>query len=125
MRVMNPGSTIHVTISSDPAALAVVRAVAARSAAMADLTLDDIDDVCIAVDEATLQLIGSGADAVRISLDASGGDLVAELRATGIIDSENDSPDAEIGRVILDALVDDLTFGEASVTFVKRSSVGT
>ncbi|MBT8250793.1 MAG: hypothetical protein KJN81_11065 [Acidimicrobiia bacterium] len=117
---MTPGSAIHLTISSDPAALSVVRAVAARSASMADLTLDEIDDVCIAIDEAALQLIGAGADTVRISIDASTGRLTAKLSAVGTIGDAPETPDAEVGRLILSALVDELVFGADSVTFVKR-----
>ncbi len=51
---------------ADAAALAVVRTVAAAAGARASLTLDDLDDLTIATEEAVLALIGFGATEVEV-----------------------------------------------------------
>lgn len=112
--------TIRVTIPSDPAAFGVLRSVAAGLAAVADLSFEAIEDVCLAVDEAALQLIGAGADSVTIAFTVAPDGLGAEVSADPEVSGLGTGDDAAIGRHILAALVDELHLGE-TVRFHKRS----
>ena len=58
---------ISLTVPSEPSALAVIRATAGAIAARASLTLDQIDDVRMAVEEAGVVLLAAG---VPISMTA-------------------------------------------------------
>ena len=117
---MDPDSTIRLTIPGDPAALRILRVVSAGLAAAAELTIDAIEDVCLAVDEAVLQIVGAGADRVRISIEASPAGIHAEVGPDGAPVAAPTSDDAAIGREILAALVDELHLDDGVVRFSKR-----
>ena len=60
--------TVELTVPADPAYLSVLRTVIASLAAQRDFTLDEIDDLRIAVDEAGALLLphaAPGSQAVR------------------------------------------------------------
>lgn len=59
---------ISVTVPARPDFLHVVRSVTASVAARLDLGYDDIEDLRIAVDEASAQLLSDGGDASFLSL---------------------------------------------------------
>ena len=77
--------TVELTVPADPAYVSVLRTVTASLAARRDFTLDEIDDLRIAVDEASallLPLAGPGAQ-----LTAVFGGSARELRVTVSISS--------------------------------------
>jgi serine/threonine-protein kinase RsbW len=72
--------TVELTVPADPAYVSVLRAVTASLAARHDLTLDEIDDLRIAVDEACALLLPHARPASPLS--AGFGEAGDSLRIT-------------------------------------------
>jgi serine/threonine-protein kinase RsbW len=94
-----------------PAAVELVRLarlVASGLAAHAGLSMDDIEDLRIAVDELCALVVQHAGDVADVSLvlDATDGDVVVEVRAPA---GAGDAPFAldELSRHILDAATDE------------------
>lgn len=98
-------------VPADPAYLAVLRTATAGLAARLDLTLDEIEDLRIAVDEASaLLLTGAGAGAELVArFDLDGDSLAVRV----------DGPAASLPEVhsfawaVLEALVGQIEIGQA------------
>jgi serine/threonine-protein kinase RsbW len=121
----NPGSgTIELAIPAQPVLLQLVRMTAGVVAARADLDLDDIEDLRLAVDELCLALIGPTGHGGRLLLRYRWDDDAIEIsctvapgpEATGgeIADGGGPGPQGQAGQrrdelsaQILDALVDE------------------
>ncbi len=71
--------TVELTVPADPAYLSVLRTVIASLAARRDFTLDEIDDLRIAVDEAGALLLPHASPGSQLS--AVFGGEVTSLRA--------------------------------------------
>lgn len=67
-----PLDRVELSVPADPAYLAVLRTATAGLAARADMTLDEIEDLRIAVDEACALVLGDGAAAGDGPLRADG-----------------------------------------------------
>src|SRR3954471_2257430 len=76
--------TVELTVPADPAYLSLLRTVIASLAAGRDFTLDEIDDLRIAVDEAGALLLPHAAPASQLSAVFGGapGSLRAEVSVT-------------------------------------------
>jgi serine/threonine-protein kinase RsbW len=74
------------TVPADPAYVVVLRAATAAAASRVGCTLDQIEDLRLAVDElAALGLAGPGpTDALHLSLEAVESGLVLQLRFGGV-----------------------------------------
>lgn len=72
---------VELEVPADPAYLAVLRTATAGLAARMDLTLDEIEDLRIAVDEACALLLGVGGDAADDPGAGAGPQTRAPLRA--------------------------------------------
>ena len=59
--------TVHLRVPADPAYLAVIRTATAGLAARLDLTLDEIEDLRIAVDEACAMLLPHALDGASLT----------------------------------------------------------
>ncbi len=68
---------------ADAGALSVVRTVAAAAGARASLTLDDLDDLTIATEEAVLALIGFGAAQVEVRAEIGPGRVAMAVSSEG------------------------------------------
>jgi serine/threonine-protein kinase RsbW len=118
------GDVVELEVPADPAFVAVVRTATAGLAARLDLTLDRIEDLRIAVDEACTLLVphGVGTDpddtiGCRFTLDA--GSLTVDVAGPDVVLPE---PSAYAWSV-LSALVDSLEHGhdEATATGPRRT----
>ena len=117
---------VRLTIPSVPAALPLARVVATAVAAQADLTIDDISDLTIAVEEAAIALISHGATTLDFRF--------TQRRALVEVDAGSDGsrdgwPSAEftngLGWRILSGLAADVAVPAGDrprLTFSKRSA---
>jgi serine/threonine-protein kinase RsbW len=80
-----PVDRVELRVPADPAYLAVLRTASAGLAARMDFTLDEIEDLRIAVDEACALLLGGADDRGRTG-DAGNG--AGELRAVFDVDAD-------------------------------------
>jgi serine/threonine-protein kinase RsbW len=132
MAIMNApvDSEVVVTVPSQAAYVHVLRSVAASVAARLDLPVDDIDDLRMAIDEASSQLLMLGPDA---------GALMLRLRAVdrgveAVVSVERTAPAGwpppafhdSLAWNVLSGLSDELSFelpgGAPAIRVVKRSS---
>jgi len=104
----DPAGPVELTVPAEPAYLSLLRAVIASLAAGRDFTLDEIDDLRIAVDEAGALLLPHAAPASQLS--AVFGGSASSLRAEVSVSVPPGSP-AEPDRssfawLVLAALTD-------------------
>lgn len=117
---------ITASVPAAPEHVVVLRTVAASVAAQLGFSLDEIDDLRLAVDEAAAHLLsaGGGRTTLSLRLTASGTTLAARLvvDGTGVAWGSDDGP--TLSWQILSALVEDLAEGVddagSFVTFAKR-----
>jgi serine/threonine-protein kinase RsbW len=110
--------TIELRVPADQAFASTVRLIAASLAADAEFTLDDLDDIRLAVNEVfTCAVAGAGTrlETVIVRFDAGGSDLVVHI----IVDNAPIQLDDLAGSIIRSA-VDDVHIDERQVTLVKR-----
>lgn len=101
--------TVTVTFAADTRNVGLARTVAAAMAARADLPLDQLEDVRLAVDEAVSQVIldaPAGAD-VECSFVAQGTEL--DIRVSSASMSGRPPAHDTFSWTVLTALVDDVT----------------
>lgn len=114
-------NSVRVTVPGEPDALVVIRAVASGLAARADLSFQDIEEICIAVNEAALLSIGAGIGEVALTFEVSSNGLVCRTSFPPDYLLDPGSMDTEIGLAILEAMVDELTWRGPVLSFVKRN----
>ncbi len=117
---------ITLTVPADPAMTRVARLTASSLAAMAQMTLDDIDDIKILVSEVVTTLVEHG-NRGPITLTFNIGD--DELRFSGqreANDLDRDHPDIVMTDTVLAAVSDDhaidLAGGSLTIAASKRAS---
>lgn len=114
------GNVVRVTVPGEPDALVVIRAVASGLAARAHLSYQDIEEICIAVNEVALLSIGAGTGEVVLTFEVEPHRL--ECRTLFPSDQlDLGSMDTEVGLAILEAMVDELTWQGPVLSFVKRN----
>ena len=116
--------TVHLRVPADPAYLAVIRTATAGLAARLDLTLDEIEDLRIAVDEACALLLGHqnhpGED-LHTSFTLSPQTLVVNLQGPARTLPERSS----FAWSVLEALVGRVDTGaSASGSWIKLTHLG-
>ncbi len=74
---------VRLSVPAEAGSLAVVRTVAAAAGARAALTLDDLDDLTIATEEAVLALIGFGASQVEVRADIGDARVAVSVSSEG------------------------------------------
>lgn len=132
MAIMNipVDSDVVVTVPSQAAFVHVLRSVAASVAARTDLPVDDIDDLRMAIDEASSQLLllGSSPATLTLRLRAIDGGVEAVVSVDGSAPADW-PPSAfhdSLAWNVLSALSDELSFelpdGAPAIRVVKRSS---
>ncbi|HEX9696114.1 MAG TPA: ATP-binding protein [Actinomycetota bacterium] len=115
------------TVPARPEYVHIARSVAAGVAAKAAMTLDDIEDIRLAVDEACTHLLAhSAADVLRVELLQSGESFEIVAHVDSMIDDGDERGDGSISWRILEALADSVLLersGEsASIRLSKRIS---
>ncbi|MGX7679336.1 anti-sigma factor [Jatrophihabitans sp. DSM 45814] len=120
------GAEVELALPADPAYVSVLRTVTASLAARRDFTLEEIDDLRIAVDEASALLLPSAT--ARSRLNASFGGHHDSLTVTVSLSETTAAEGKEIDEssfawMVLAALADDvgtdLVNGRLSVTLSK------
>ena len=103
---------VELRVPADPAYLTVVRTASAGLAARLDLTLDEIEDLRIAVDEACTLLLGSapGEDDLVATFRLGEGTLEVEVRGPARELPERSS----FAWAVLEALVGEVFTGTSS-----------
>lgn len=105
----------------------IARSVAAGLAAKAAMTLDDIEDIRLAVDEACTHLLAhSRAELLRLELARSGSEFEIVASIDSVIDDGNGHGDGSVSWRILEALADSVLLeqdaGSAAIRLSKRIS---
>lgn len=98
--------TISLSIPGDPGHLAVMRATVASVAARTHLTLDQVDDVRLAVEEAAYMLLRGNPPVIELSVDPTVQPLQIVIRAE-VASPVQIQPDS-FGWTILCAMTEDL-----------------
>jgi serine/threonine-protein kinase RsbW len=123
-------SDVVVTVPSQAAFVHVLRSVAASVAARIDLPVDDIDDLRMAIDEASSQLLMLGPSAVTLTLRLRSidGGVEAVVSVDGSAPAGWPPPTLHdsLAWNVLSGLSDELSFelpdGTPAIRVVKRSS---
>lgn len=100
--------TVTLTLPADTSNVSLARTMAAAMAARADLTVDHLEDVRLAVDEAVSQLIHDSTDdrvAIAFTLLADGLAIEVSARTGATAPPATDT----FGWTVLTALVDEAT----------------
>jgi serine/threonine-protein kinase RsbW len=117
---------VELTVPADPAYVSVLRTVTAALAARRDFTIEEIDDLRIAVDEASALLLPRATSTSQLSASFAGAS--DSLRITVTISAATPGPEDDIDPtafawMVLAALTDDvstrLSDGTLSVTLSK------
>jgi serine/threonine-protein kinase RsbW len=101
---------VDLTIPADPAMVSVLRSVTATLAARRDFTIEEIDDLRIAVDEACALLLPHRADGARLEarFHGSADTVVIEVRIKPTSDSKG-IDQSGFAWLVLSSLADEVT----------------
>jgi serine/threonine-protein kinase RsbW len=119
---------VELTVPADPAYIAMLRTVTASLAARRDFTLDEIDDLRIAVDEACALLLphAQPASSLLAVFGGTGDELQALVSiepASGFADSGSVLDETSFAWMVLIALTDSVTSaaagGRLGLSFTK------
>lgn len=119
---------VRLTIPAVPAALPIARIVATAVGAQANLTIDDIDDLTIAVEEALIALLDHGAESLHIAYSADPERVAVDASSDGRSESWPPSTVTEgLGWKVLTGLTDEVEAstidGVPHLVFTKLSSI--
>lgn len=113
-----PPEPVRLDIPAGPRHVVVARVVAASMAADAGWSVDDIDDVRLALDELLGVLVDAGENGARVRVE-----MVVEgdaLHVHGTLDGASSAASAdELSRRIIDAVADDYELGPDSFRLTK------
>jgi serine/threonine-protein kinase RsbW len=114
-RRLNATDTVELTVPADPAYLSVLRTVIASLAARRDFTLDEIDDLRIAVDEAGALLLPHAGPGSRVSavFGGSADSLHAEVAVTVVPGKTGHLDRSSFAWLVLTALTDSVALDES------------
>lgn len=112
---------VRVTAPGEADALVAIRAVASGLAARAELSFQDIEDLCLAVNELALLSIGAGTGEIVLTFEVGDDALGCRTSFPPDFELDHDSMDTEVAMAILRAMVDDLTWEGSVLSFVKRN----
>jgi serine/threonine-protein kinase RsbW len=103
--------TVSLTVPANPAYVSVLRTVTASLAARRDFTIEEIDDLRIAVDEASALLLphtGAG-DSLSASFGGEANTLTIEVSVPLSGDDESKPDETSFAWMVLAALADTVT----------------
>ncbi len=118
---LDPAAAVDVAVPLDSAYAATLRVLVTSLAADAGFSIDEIDDVKLAVSEVFNLLLdansdGSGRAAVQLTCGADA--LTVTMRSGQAGTPIELDP---LAKTILDSVVDDYSVSDAGITLVKRS----
>lgn len=109
------------TLPARPEYVTIARSVAAGIAAKASMTLDDIEDVRLAVDEACAHLLSStSSERMTLEVARTEGQLQIATGVDGAIDAAPSGDDGAIAWRILEALADSVLLERDGTSAVIR-----
>ena len=101
--------TVELTVPADPAYISVLRTVTASLAARRDFTIDEIDDLRIAVDEACALLLPHATDGATLAA-SFGGTETSLMVEVSVPSKDGSKPDrTSFAWMVLAALADTVT----------------
>jgi serine/threonine-protein kinase RsbW len=110
----NATGTVELTVPADPAYLSVLRTVIASLAAQRDFTLDEIDDLRIAVDEAGALLLPHAGPDSRLSAVFGGSATALRVEVAVTVPPGDAAPDrSSFAWLVLTALTDSVVLDES------------
>lgn len=117
---------VSISIPSSADHVSLLRALVGFYAAREDFTLDEVDDLRMAVEEAAVQLLRrTKEDQLHLFVSTRSGELQAEL-TTAVDDDEPLMDETSLSWIILSALSDDLSVtaheGNAVIRLTKSRS---
>lgn len=117
--------SISLSIPGDTAHLGVLRATAAAVAARARLTIDQLEDVRLAVEEAANSLLSGNSPLITMTMDP--GDVPLTVTVTASPANDVDLSPEGFTWTVLSAMTDDLTVNNDgnAVTLTMRFAVMT
>jgi serine/threonine-protein kinase RsbW len=120
------GEAVRITVPARAEFLHVVRTVVASVAARHDLTLDAIEDLRIAVDEACAQLLGVRGSEIAVEIAPRGDGVEAVCSTDAIVtmwppDGVQHSLATQVLRGLADSVAWELTAAGPSVRVGKRA----
>src|SRR3954447_4262949 len=98
---------IEFRIPPDPAYVRIARLAAGDMGGRVGFSIDELDDVRLAVDEMCAVLIGTGASVIDVRMQARERTLIVEGRAP---DARSEMVASELSEMLLGALVDSCVF---------------
>jgi hypothetical protein len=98
---------VEFRIPPDPAYVRIARLAAGDMGGRVGFSIDELDDVRLAVDEMCAVLIGTGASVIEVRMQARERTLIVEGRAP---DARSEIVASELSEMLLGALVDSCVF---------------
>jgi serine/threonine-protein kinase RsbW len=98
---------VEFRIPPDPAYVRIARLAAGDMGGRVGFSIDELDDVRLAVDEMCAVLIGTGASVIDVRMQARERTLIVEGRAP---DARSEMVASELSEMLLGALVDSCVF---------------
>jgi serine/threonine-protein kinase RsbW len=128
MAIVVPDSLIKLAVPASPDVLHLLRSVTASIGARMSMSLDDVEELRIAVDEAAALLLDGAGDAddrrLELALTCTDRSLTASVSLDGVAGSDEDARASWPWRVIT-AVTDDAsverTDGRLTITFTKSA----
>jgi len=109
--------SVTLAIPPKPDYIVLARLTLSAICRLTPLQPDDVADLKLAVSEvATERLAGAPDGSVRLSFELEDDRLVVDLHAGSVPPGSEDA----LSRAIVEATVDEVTYGESSVRIVKR-----
>lgn len=109
--------SVSLEIPPKPDYIVLARLALSAICRLTPLQPDDVADLKLAVSEvATERLTGTSQESVRLSFELEDDRLVVDLHAGAVPAGSEDT----LSRAIVEATVDEVTYGESSVRLVKR-----
>ncbi len=116
-------STVTVTFDTDTANVTIARTVAAAMAARAQLRVDRLEDVRLAVDEAVVQVLAAAPPAASVTCRFAVGPAALHVTICAPTDLVRTPSTDTFGWTVLTALVDDLAADVADGSLTLRLRV--
>ena len=126
-----PAAPVVVSVPARPDVVHILRSVAASVAARSALTVDSIEDLRIAVDEASAQLLSAAPRASTLTMKLAADGMVVDVQLSADGETPIWPPDGierSLGWQVLKGLSDEVRYERttqgAAVMFRKRGVVG-
>lgn len=119
---MTSADPIRLTVPAAPEYARVVRMCAASAAAVADLSLEDVEDVRMAAEEGFVYACATGQTAVSCELSLGEGSLELTYSLGSDLDAVDDES-LDLVEALLDAICEDFGISEdgSALTLVLRT----